>query len=113
MHGEDNDIKPNIKTLPAYDGPFGMSISDFDTSTASGNEDADLNKVSIRHLQLDPAPKDSARKYTLYQSPEEIIYTPEGALKEGLGMVGVFVPCCIFPCVALTQISGPRHQRAR
>jgi hypothetical protein len=90
VRGEDIDIKPDIKTQYVYNGTFGISVDDFDAPMASGNGDPGLGRATFRHLQIGPASKDDARKYTLYQFPDEIIYTPESALKEGLGMVSVF-----------------------
>ena len=90
VHGEDIDIKPNIKAQQVYGGTFGISIDDFDGSTASGNGDPGSGQAAFRRPQIAPASKDDAHKYTLYQSPEEIIYAPESALRESHGMVSVF-----------------------
>jgi len=112
VRGEDIDIKPDIKAQYVYDGTFDISFDDFDAPTASGNGDPGSGRAAFRHLQIEPVPKDDARKYTLYQSPDEISYTPESALREGLGMVSVFTVSLLGSC-SWHKNSGPRDQRAR
>ena len=90
MHGEDIDIKPNIKAQQVYDGTFGISVDGFDAPMASGNRDPGSGRAASQHLQIAPASKDDACRYTLYQSPKDIVYTPESALREGHGMVSDF-----------------------
>ncbi|KAF8310147.1 hypothetical protein DL93DRAFT_2062306 [Clavulina sp. PMI_390] len=46
-----------------------------------------VGSLPTRENRTTNAPKENARNYTLYNIPEEIVYTPESALKEGLHMV--------------------------
>lgn len=83
IDAKDNiELKPNQQG-PKFDDAFGDGGMYTDDFGAAGD------RMPFREMQMVPAPKDDTRQYTIYQAPEEIVYTPESALKEGIEMVRV------------------------
>lgn len=88
---DDEDVKPDVASLRRASTYSAMSVDDdnFDHQNHGmpmGQDDG-LYQGGGALQRAAPMPKGDPRKYTLYHVPEEIVYTPEAALREGHAFV--------------------------